>query len=99
MGSVDVQNSKTLATGIEAGLGTKPQTTGGTVFPGVDLTLSSSSLNEIISGVNGLGIVNLGNVTPNFYVTLKALETQGVLQLRSTPKLATLNGSPAKLSI
>jgi type IV pilus assembly protein PilQ len=96
---MDVQNSKTVATGIQVGLGDKPQATTGTVFPGLDLTLGSNTLNEIISGVNGLGILNLGNVTPNFYVTLKALETQGILKLRSTPKLAALNGTSAKLSI
>ena len=95
----DVRDSKTVATGIEAGLGTAPKPTGGTVFPGVDLTLSSSSINEIITGVNGFGIVNLGNVTPNFYVNLKLLESQGLLKLRSTPKLSTLNGHEATLSI
>ncbi|HEY6162912.1 MAG TPA: hypothetical protein VI112_16905, partial [Bacteroidia bacterium] len=96
---VDVSNSKTVSTGITAGLGNKPVSTTGTVFPGIDLTLNSSTLNEVISGINGLGILNLGNVTPNFYLTLKALETEGVLKLHSTPKLATLNGSTAKLSI
>src|SRR6185436_14496622 len=60
---------------------------------------SSSSINNLINGINGLGIVNLGKVTPNFYLKLKALEQQGVLKLKSTPKLATLNGHEAKLSI
>lgn len=95
----DVRDSKTVSTGIEAGLGNQPKSTGGSVFPGVDLTLSSSSINEIITGVNGFGIVNLGNVTPNFYINLKALETQGLLKLRSTPKLSTLNGHEASMSI
>jgi type IV pilus assembly protein PilQ len=96
---VDVQNTKTLATGIEAGLGSKPATTGGIVYPTQDLTLSSNSINNLIDGINGLGILNLGKVTPNFYLKLKALEQQGVLDLKSTPKLATLNGHEAKLSI
>lgn len=96
---VDVRNSRTVTTGIKAGLGTEPAKTGGTVFPGVDLTLSSSSINSVINGINGLGVVNLGKVTPNFYLSLKALEEQGYLKLRSTPKLATLNGHEAKLSI
>ncbi len=95
----DVRDTKTLSTGIEAGLGKNPSTTGGTVFPGVDLTLSSNSINEIISGVNGFGVVNLGSVTPNFYINLKALESQGILKLRSTPKLSTLNGHEATMSI
>ncbi len=96
---VDIRDTKTVSTGIEAGLGTAPAITGGKVFPTVDLSLSSSAINNIISGINGFGAVNLGKVTPNFYLSIKALETQGVLKLRSTPKLATLNGHEAKMSI
>jgi type IV pilus assembly protein PilQ len=95
----EVRKSKSLATGIEAGLGDKSVKTGGIVFPGPDVTLSSNSLNELISGLNGFGLVNLGSVTPNFYVKLKALESQGVIKLKSTPKLSTLNGNEAKMSI
>jgi type IV pilus assembly protein PilQ len=54
---------------------------------------------NLISGINGLGIINLGNVTPNFYVNLKAMESNGILKLRSTPQIATLNGHEAKLSV
>jgi type IV pilus assembly protein PilQ len=43
--------------------------------------------------------VNLGNVTPNFYFSLKALESRGIIKLRSTPQIATLNGNEAKLSV
>lgn len=96
---VNVNDSKTLSTGIEAGLKDKPTATGGKIYPSLDLSLSSSSINNIIEGINGLGFLNLGKVTPNFYVNLKALEQQGILKLRSTPKLATLNGHEAKLSI
>jgi type IV pilus assembly protein PilQ len=95
----DVRKSNTLSTGITAGLGTKPATTSGALLPQIDLSLNSSSINNLISGINGLGIINLGNVTPNFYVTLKALEQQGILKLRSTPQIATLNGHEAKLSV
>lgn len=96
----DVRKSNTLSAGISAGLGTKPANpTNGVLVPQVDLSLNSSSINNLISGINGLGIINLGNVTPNFYITLKALEQQGVLKLRSTPQIATLNGHEAKLSI
>jgi type IV pilus assembly protein PilQ len=96
---VDVRNSRTVSSGIEAGLGKEPAKTGGTIYPNVDMQLSSSSINNIISGVNGLGLVNLGKVTPNFYLNIKFLEEQGYLKVRSTPKLATLNGHEAKLSI
>lgn len=96
---VDVRNSHTVSAGIKAGLDKQPTTTGGTVLPGVDVTLGAGSINSIITGLNGLGLVNLGKVTPNFYLTLSALEEQGALKLRSTPKLATLNGHEAKMSI
>ncbi|MDP2384977.1 MAG: hypothetical protein Q8M29_01280 [Bacteroidota bacterium] len=95
---VDVRKSNTFSAGITAGLGTDPTKTGGTVIP-FDFTLGSQSINNIITGINGISGVNLGQVTPNFYVKLKALEEQGVLKLRSTPQLATLNGHKAELSI
>ena len=43
--------------------------------------------------------VNLGKVTPNFYLKLEAMEADGIVNIRSTPKLATLNGTEASLSI
>lgn len=96
----DVRKSNTISTGISAGLGTKPAAaTSGSLVPQIDLSLNAASINNIISGVNGLGIVNLGNVTPNFYLSLKALEEQGALKIRSTPQIATLNGHEAKLKV
>lgn len=96
----DVRKSRSISTGISAGLGSKPAAaTNGTVLPQIDLSLNASALNNIISGVNGLGIVNLGNVTPNFYLSLKALEEDGALKIRSTPQIATLNGHEATLKV
>ncbi len=91
-----VDNTITVSTGIEAGIGDAEVTTGGTIFPGVDLTLGASKINEIL---NGFGWINLGNVSSNFYLTLQALESQGFIDTRSTPKLSTLNGHEATLSI
>lgn len=95
---VDVTDTKSLSTGIQAGLGTPPATQQ-TVFPGFDFKLSTNFINSVIDGINGFGNVNLGHVSPLFYVTLKALETNGLLKIRSTPKLATLNGHEAKITI
>jgi type IV pilus assembly protein PilQ len=95
-----VQKGNTLATGISMGLGTKPaNTTTGTLLPDYNVSLNSQSINNLISGINGFGVINLGNVTPNFYLNLKAMESDNVLKLRSTPQIATLNGHEAKLSI
>lgn len=96
---VDVKKNHNVSTGIKAGLKDKPATTGGDVYPGVDFNFSAKSLNNMINLFNGFGVFNLGKVTPNFYLSIKALEEQGVLKTRSTPKLATLNGHEAKMSI
>ncbi len=96
----DVRKSNTFSAGVTAGIGSKPvSTTTGQALPQIDLSLNASSVNNLISGLNGFGVINLGNVTPNFYLTIKALEQQGILKLRSTPQIATLNGHEAKLSI
>ena len=96
---IDYTNTKALSTGISAGLGTQPTTTSGSIFPSVDISLGSSTVNNLINGLNGFGWVNLGQVKPNFYLTLKALEQDGIIDLKSTPQLATLNGHKAKMSI
>ncbi len=96
---VDYSNKRANSTGIEVGLGNEPAETGGKVFPETNMSLSSSSINDLIESFNGYGILNLGKVTPNFYVNIKALESQGILNVKSTPKLATLNGHEATMSI
>lgn len=96
----DVRKSNTISTGISAGLGTKPAAaTSGGLVPQVDLALNAATINNLLSGISGLGIINLGSVTPNFYLTIKALEEQGALKIRSTPQIATLNGHEAKLKV
>jgi type IV pilus assembly protein PilQ len=95
---VDIVKSKGVSTGISAGLGESTATTKGTVVSGVDLTLSSSSINKLIDGINGFGWLNLGKVTPQFYLSIKALEEKGNIRIRSTPKLSTLNGHEAVLT-
>lgn len=96
---LDYKKSKVLSTGIEAGLGSQPTTTGGTLYPGVDVQLGAQSVNDIINSLNGFGIINLGKVTSNFYLSINALESQGIVKVKSTPKLATLNSHEATLSI
>jgi type IV pilus assembly protein PilQ len=96
---VDVNKSRTMTTGINAGLGTPATETSGTLSPGVDVNLSTETINNLITSFNGMGVVNLGNVTPDFYLSIQALESDGVLRTRSTPKLSTLNGTESNLSI
>lgn len=93
---VELSDNQSLETGIEMGLGESSATTKGTILPGVDMTLSSSSVNNLM---NDIGLSKLGKVTPNFYMKLKALETDGKADIRSTPRLSTLNGHEATLVI
>lgn len=92
----DVQKNNIMEAGIEMGLGKK--TTSATLSPGFDVTLNSSSVNNLISRFNGLGSINLGKVSPDFYLSLQFLEDNGTIKLYSTPKLSTLNGHEASLS-
>lgn len=96
---LEVNKSATVETGITAGIGTKPTTTSGTVFPSADINLGAQTINNIIDGFNGFGSLNIGKVVPNFYLSLKAMETNGNLKIRSSPRLSTLNGHKAYLSI
>jgi type IV pilus assembly protein PilQ len=96
---VDVNRSRTLTTGLKAGLGNGPTESGGTISPGINYNLNANSINSLLNSFNGAGVFNLGNVAPSFYVSIQALETDGVLKLRSTPQLSTLNGHEATLSI
>lgn len=96
---VDYKKSRTLSTGISAGVGQTPREAGGTIYPGIDFTLSTDAINDLINSFNGFGYLNLGRVTPNFYLSIQAMEEDGILKTRSTPKLATINGHEASLSI
>ncbi|WP_110364000.1 type II secretion system protein GspD [Marinifilum breve] len=93
---MEVTDTKGVETGIEAGLSKEKVETSGKVLPGVDMTLSSSSVNNLLSD---LGLTSLGKVSSNFYLKLKAMETEGMIDLRSTPRLSTLNGHEATLVI
>lgn len=97
---IDYSSSYTISTGIDAGVGEAPvNATTGTLFPSLDVTLSSRAVNDLLNRFNGLGWAKIGQVTPEFYASLKLLENQGALKIRSTPILSTLNGHTAEMSI
>lgn len=95
---IEVSRSNSVSTGLDLGIGEAPTNDRGTLFSGTDVTLGATSINKIIGGLNGFGSLNIGKVTPNFYARIQALETNGSLKIRSTPKLSTLNGHQATLS-
>ncbi|MPM01011.1 hypothetical protein SDC9_47248 [bioreactor metagenome] len=94
-----VETTKSLSheVGLGLGIGDAPAKTKGTLSPGVDFTINATDLDKIINSINGLGPINLGNKVPNLYMNLKMLEQTGNVVLKSTPKLATLNGNEANL--
>ncbi len=95
---VDYNKNHTITTGITAGLGENPNPSAQTFLPGIDYSISTKSLNNLIGKFEGYGWFNLGKVSPDFYLTVKALESNGIIKIRSTPKLSTLNGHEANMS-
>ncbi len=95
---LEVNKTASISTGVEWGLGDSPVLDKGNIYPATNLTLGAKTINKIIGGFNDFGLFNVGKVVPNFYAKIEALETNGDLKIRSTPKLATLNGHSANLS-
>ncbi|WP_420603232.1 type II secretion system protein GspD [Flagellimonas sp.] len=96
---IEVTKSATIETGISWGIGDEPVETSGAIFPSTDLTLGAKTVNKIIGGFDGFGSFNIGKVVPEFFATIKAMEANGNIKIKSTPKLSTLNGHRANLSI
>ncbi|PAW94649.1 hypothetical protein CKK33_14565 [Mucilaginibacter sp. MD40] len=95
---IDVHKNRVVSTGITAGIADSVKT-GGKILPGINYTFGSKSINDFLGSVGKLTSLNLGHVTPNFYASVNALESQGNVEVRSVPKLSSLNGHPASFSI
>lgn len=97
---VQYQKTHDIQTGLKAGLSDEARgNTTGVLFPTTDVNLNATSVNQLIDAFNGFGIFNLGKVTERFYLDLAFLENNSIINLQSTPKISTLNGHDAKLSI
>lgn len=97
---VQYNKSYDIQTGLKAGLDKiNSVQTGGVLFPNSDMTLNGSSVNSLIDAFNGFGLFKIGKVTESFYLNLKLLESNSALKIESTPKIATISGHEAKLSI
>ncbi|MGH1338876.1 MAG: type II secretion system protein GspD [Aureispira sp.] len=97
---MDVQRSRLTETGIQMGVGDKPvdsERLG--LLPGVDFQLGAGSINKLLAMLSGQGIVNLGNVVPNFYLSIQAMEEVGIVKTHSRPQLSTLNSHEANFNI
>ncbi len=95
---IEVSKNNIVETGISWGIGAEPATTQGGIFPQTNMILGAETVNKIIGSFNGFGALNIGKVVPNFFATIKAMESNGDLKVRSTPKLSTLNGHRAYFS-
>jgi MSHA biogenesis protein MshL len=109
---VEVSLSKDAQTGINwAGFGQlgNGRASIGSAAPGSTLgrtgALSSADGNSIAPGVNlaagaiGLGFYGLAFQAANFAALLNFLETQGEVQVLSSPRIATLNNQKAVLKV
>lgn len=95
---IDVSKLSVVETGISWGIGKNPVQTEGSIFPTTDLTLGANTINRVIGGFDGFGSFNLGKVVPEFFANISAMEKDGDIKIRSTPKISTLNGHRATMS-
>lgn len=97
---MDVQRNRLTETGLQLGIGEKPvETERIGLSPGFDFQLGASSINKLLGMLGGQGIVNLGAVLPNFYMSLKAVEEVGLVKTHSRPQLSTMNSHEATFNI
>lgn len=94
----NVTNKVQISSGISMGVDSKVAK-GGTLNPKFNYTFGTTSISKLLSVLGGGGLINLGNVSSDFYVNLQALEEQGYIKVKSMPKLATLNSHEASMSI
>jgi len=97
---VQYNKSHDVQTGMKAGLDNQARTTSGVLFPTGDVNLNAQSVNGLIDMFNGIvGGFSLGKVTEQFYMNLKFLENNSIVKIESKPKIATLSGHDATLTI
>ncbi|MFI1772541.1 type II secretion system protein GspD [Thalassobellus citreus] len=95
---LEVNRNSTIEAGVSWGIGDKAVETSGSIYPETNLILGAKTINKVLNGFDGFGHVNIGKVVPNFFATIKAMESNGNIKIRSTPKLSTLNGHKATFS-
>ena len=102
---VDVQTNLMDEFGVEIGSTPGGKAPGGIVVggeagrEGVDFTPSQGSINKVLKALAGANIINLGLVSADFFLSIKAIEEQGLIEVKSTPKLSTLNSHTARMSV
>ncbi len=95
---LEVNKNSTLDAGIDWGIGSAPTTTQGNLFPETSLSLGANTVNKILGRIDGSSFFNIGQVGPNFFANIRASESNGNFKIRSSPRIATLNGHRAYFS-
>lgn len=100
---VDIRKNKSFSAGITAGVAAAGDSvsSGGTILGGngINYNVGTNSLNKFLTTLTAGSSINLGKVAPNFYLNLKALDSKSYANVRSMPKLSTLNGHEANMTI
>lgn len=107
---VDYDLTKASEFGIQTGILGRSDTTvvsrKGMYIPGIDVQWGGHDLNHYLRKAGTatifgktVDLASLGRLPGDFYLNLKALEKDGLANVRSRPILATLNGHKATLSI
>ena len=74
-------------------------TLNGTDQGGGSVVLNGEAINNLLKSFEGYGLINLGQVSSDFYLQLDAMESVGILKKESSPKLSALNGHEATMSV
>lgn len=69
-------------------------------YPDVQLYSTSDKANITLQDIaSRLGISNIGHLSQDFYIQLRALSREGKVNIRSRPMIAALNGHEASINI
>jgi len=99
---VDYSISESSEFGIRAGLlGAGDSLIGRErYYPDVELDRTGDELNAgVQEWASHLGINNIGRLSDDFYIQLRAMEQEGVANIRSRPQIAALNGHKASIHV
>ncbi|MEZ4702006.1 MAG: hypothetical protein R2834_16860 [Rhodothermales bacterium] len=67
---------------------------------GITLIAGPQAAGRYVDALTGLlGVGSIGRLPSDFYLRVQALERQGKVQIRSRPRIATLNGHKASISV
>ena len=95
---LEVNKNSTLDAGIEWGIASEPTTTQGGIFPETNISLGANTVNRILGRIDGSSFFNIGQVGPNFFANIRASESNGNFEIKSSPRITTLNGHRAYFS-